>query len=81
VIYYGKYGFWKEFLLMAIQKLSAFEKTSIQLRHTLKRLEVFVEIARSEEEVALANEMIVKLKEVRAMIPADAQDVDIRERN
>ena len=63
---------------MAIQKLSAFEKTSIQLRHTLKRLEVFVEIARSEEEVALANEMIVKLKEVRAMIPAEAQEVDIK---
>lgn len=65
---------------MAIQKLTALEKTSIQLRHTLKRLEVFAELARTDEEVILAKGMIAKLEEVRMLIPPESQDVDLKEK-
>lgn len=65
---------------MAVQRLSAFEKTSIQLRHTLKRLEVFVDIARTDEEADLAKTMMHKLEEVRKLIPVEAQDVDLKEK-
>jgi hypothetical protein len=64
---------------MSVQRLHAFEKTSIQLRHTLKRLEMFADVTRDENEKDLAGELLSKVKELRAMIPESYQDVDIKE--
>ena len=65
---------------MSLQKFHSFEKTSIQLRHTMKRLEVFLEVTRDEQELALAKEILKKIKEIRNMIPEQYQDVDIKEK-
>lgn len=65
---------------MAIQKLSAFEKCSIQCRHSLKRLEVFVDLARTDEEAELAKEMIEHFKAIRSLVPENEQDVDLQEK-
>jgi hypothetical protein len=66
---------------MSVQRLHAFEKTSIQLRHTLKRLEVFADVTKNKEEKDLAEKLLNKVKEIRAIIPEEYQDVDIRENN
>jgi hypothetical protein len=35
---------------MSVQRLHAFEKSSIQARHSIKRLEMFVETSRNNDE-------------------------------
>lgn len=63
---------------MSIQKLHAFEKTSIQLRHTLKRLEVVVNNPHcNEEEKETAEKLLQAVKNLRAMIPPQYHDVDL----
>ena len=61
---------------MAVQRLHAFEKTSIQARHSLKRLEMLAETARTNEERKVAETLIDKFNEIRQAIPAEFQDVD-----
>ena len=63
---------------MAIQKLTAFEKCSIQARHSIKRLEVFIELARSEEDVQIASQMIEHFKAIRSLVPSEQQDTDLK---
>lgn len=65
---------------MSVQRLHAFEKTSIQARHSIKRLEMLVETSRSEEERQIAKELLGKFHEIRKVIPDEYQDVDIREK-
>lgn len=62
---------------MAVQKLSAFEKTSIQCRHSIKRLEVFVDLARTNDEAEIAKQMIEHLKLIRSLVPKNEVDVDL----
>jgi hypothetical protein len=66
---------------MSVQRLHAFEKTSVQLRHTVKRLEMFIDVTRDDSEKELATELLSRVKEIRSMIPKHYQDVDIRETN
>lgn len=63
---------------MSLQRLHAFEKTSIQARHTIKRLEMFTETTRNDEELQIAEELLTKFKEIRKLIPSQYSDVDIR---
>jgi hypothetical protein len=62
---------------MAVQRLHAFEKTSIQARHSLKRLEMLVETARTPEEKEVGEILIMKFNEIRKAIPSEYQDVDL----
>jgi hypothetical protein len=64
---------------MSVQRLHAFEKTSVQLRHTMKRLEMFSDVTRDENEKTLAEQLLIEVKKLRAMIPKEYQDVDLRE--
>jgi hypothetical protein len=65
---------------MAIQRLHAFEKTAVQLRHTIKRLEMFIDIERNEGNKALAEEMLRKAKDLRNIIPKEYRDVDLNKK-
>jgi hypothetical protein len=65
---------------MSVQRLHAFEKTSIQARHTIKRLEMLSDTARTEFEKELADELLRIFKEVRSAIPDDFQDVDLKQK-
>lgn len=65
---------------MAVQKLSAFEKCSIQSRHSIKRLEVLVEKARTEEDAGIAKQMIEHFEAIRSLVPKEEQDVDLHEK-
>lgn len=65
---------------MSVQRLHAFEKTSIQARHTIKRLEMFVETTRDENEKRIAEELLNQFKEIRKSIPEDFQDVDLKDK-
>jgi hypothetical protein len=65
---------------MSIQRLHAFEKTAVQIRHTVKRLEVFTEVTKIEEERILAEQLLIKFKEIRNMIPEEFKDVDLKEK-
>lgn len=63
---------------MSIQRLHAFEKTSIQARHTIKRLEILSDNPRStEQERQVAGALLENFKEIRRIIPNEFQDVDI----
>jgi hypothetical protein len=65
---------------MSVQRLHAFEKTSIQARHTIKRLEMFVETTRDEMEKDLATQLLIEFKTIRELIPAHYRDVDLKEK-
>jgi hypothetical protein len=65
---------------MSVQRLHAFEKTSIQARHTIKRLEMFSETTRVQVEKDVADKLLIKFKEIREMIPSEFQDVDLKEK-
>jgi hypothetical protein len=65
---------------MSLQRLHAFEKTSIQARHSIKRLEMLMETTRFEEERAIAKQLLEKFHEIRRIIPDEFQDVDLKER-
>lgn len=66
---------------MSIQKLHAFEKTSIQVRHSIKRLEVLVDTARSEDEIRIGKELLQHFQLISKAIPEDYRDTDLKERN
>lgn len=66
-----------EVITMSIQRLHAFEKTSIQARHSIKRLEMLVDTSRDAAEKQLANQLLEKFLEIRRIIPKDFQDVDL----
>ena len=65
---------------MSLQRLHAFEKTSIQARHSIKRLEMLMETTRFEEERMIAKQLLEKFHEIRRIIPDEFQDVDLKER-
>ena len=65
---------------MSLQRLHAFEKTSIQARHSIKRLEMLIETTRFEEERVIAKQLLEKFHEIRRIIPDEFQDVDLKER-
>lgn len=65
---------------MSLQRLHAFEKTSIQARHTIKRLEMFVETTRDEQEKEIATDLLQQFKNIRKSIPAAYEDVDLKEK-
>lgn len=65
---------------MSLQRLHAFEKTSIQARHSIKRLEMLVETTRFEEERVIAKQLLEKFHEIRRIIPDEFQDVDLKEK-
>lgn len=65
---------------MSLQRLHAFEKTSIQARHSIKRLEMLVETTRFEEERVIAKQILEKFHEIRRLIPEEYQDVDLKEK-
>lgn len=65
---------------MSLQRLHAFEKTSIQARHSIKRLEMLMETTRFEEERVIAKQLLEKFHEIRRIIPDEFQDVDLKER-
>lgn len=63
---------------MSVQRLHAFEKTSIQARHTMKRLEAVIESPRSTEfEKTVASNLLDFFKKIRKEIPAEFQDIDL----
>jgi hypothetical protein len=65
---------------MSVQRLHAFEKTSIQARHTIKRLEMFVETTKDHEERTIAELLLNQFKQIRNSIPKVFQDVDLKEK-
>lgn len=62
---------------MSVQRLHAFEKTSIQARHSIKRLEMLIETARTDEEVKIAERLLELFGQIRNAIPETFQDVDL----
>lgn len=62
---------------MSLQKLHALEKTAIQCRHSIKRLENFIETSRDEQEKAIATAVLEEFKTIRKLIPEDYRDVDL----
>lgn len=63
---------------MAVQRLHAFEKTSIQARHTIKRLEAVLDSQHSTDfEKTVAQNLLSIFKDVRNTIPDEYQDVDL----
>jgi intergrase/recombinase len=65
---------------MSVQRLHAFEKSSIQARHSIKRLEMFVETSRNNDEIETAKLLLDKFKEIRNIIPKEFEDIDLREK-
>jgi|GraSoiStandDraft_46_1057282.scaffolds.fasta_scaffold252749_2 hypothetical protein len=66
---------------MSVQRLHAFEKTSIQARHSIKRLEMIIDNRHStEDEVLTAKALLQTFKNIRALIPPQYQDVDLNEK-
>ena len=63
---------------MSLQRLHPIEKTSIQARHAIKRLEVFIETSRFDEEKRIAEKLLGKFMEIRSIIPESYQDVDLK---
>lgn len=63
---------------MSVQRLHAFEKTSIQARHTIKRLEVITDNPHASElEKNIAHQLLIHFKLIRNTIPIMYQDVDL----
>lgn len=65
---------------MSIQKLHAFEKTAIQARHAVKRLEMLADIAHTEEEKVVAGQLLEYFKAIRSTIPFKYRDTDLKEK-
>lgn len=65
---------------MSVQRLHAIEKTSIQARHSIKRLEMLVDTARTDEERDLAKLLLQQFQIIRGIIPPEFQDVDLKEK-
>lgn len=66
---------------MSVQRLHAFEKTAIQARHTIKRLEVVIDNPRtSDTERTIAKALLNLYNDVRAILPPEFVDVDLKEK-
>lgn len=66
---------------MSVQRLHAFEKTAIQARHTIKRLEAVLESSfATDSERKIAEHLLEYFKGVRNAIPEKFVDVDLREK-
>jgi|GraSoiStandDraft_46_1057282.scaffolds.fasta_scaffold2209180_1 hypothetical protein len=63
---------------MSIQRLHAFEKTDVQFRHTIKRLEVFVDLTKDDAERIVAEQLLTGLKEMKKLIPEEYRDADLK---
>lgn len=71
----------QEGIKMSIQRLHAFEKTSIQARHTIKRLEAVIDSPRSTDfEKTVAHNMLKYFKDIRDSIPEEFQDIDLKDK-
>lgn len=66
-------------ITLSVPTLHVFEKTSIQLRQTIKRLVVFKEITKDEGEQQLATQLIEQCRAIRENIPDEYKDTDIKE--
>lgn len=64
---------------MGVQRLHAFEKTSIQARHSIKRLEMLMETTKDSEERTTAKALLNMFEDIRRLIPNEYQDVDLQE--
>lgn len=63
---------------MSIPRLNPLEKTSIQARQTIKRLEMVVHSSKDPEEVAIAKALIELFNAIRDEIPFEYQDTDLK---
>jgi hypothetical protein len=66
---------------MSIPRLHPIAKTAIQIRMTIKRLEVFISTEQNEEERKVARQLLTKFNDAQKVIPEDYIDVDLKERN
>jgi hypothetical protein len=62
---------------MSLQRLHALEKTAIQARHSIKRLEMFMDTSRDEDERMIASTVLDLFKNIRNSIPKSYRDVDL----
>ena len=63
---------------MSTQKYHAFEKTAMQARMSIGRLEAIINHRHSsDEEKELSQQLITEFKRIRAMIPERYIDVDL----
>jgi hypothetical protein len=62
---------------MSLQKLHALEKTAIQARHAIKRLENFIDTTRDAKEMTIAGEVLEQFRNIRKLIPQEYRDVDL----
>lgn len=65
---------------MSVQRLHAFEKTSIQARHSMKRLEMLIDTSRSLDEKQIAETLLGHFDAIRKAIPKEFRDVDLKEK-
>lgn len=66
---------------MSVQRLHAFEKTAIQARHTIKRLEAVIDNPRTTDyERTLAYGLLELFRDIRNSIPDEYVDVDLKEK-
>lgn len=61
---------------MGNPRLTPLEKSSIQARQSIQRLETFVDVTKNEEEREIAKKLLEKFHEIRKTIPNEQQDVD-----
>lgn len=65
---------------MSTQKLHAFEKTAIQARMAIKRLEAVLDNRRStDSEKKIASVLLDLFGDIRSNIPKEFIDVDLKE--
>jgi hypothetical protein len=65
---------------MSLQKLHALEKTAIQARHAIKRLDNFIETSRDDKEKLIAEQVLSLFKSIRESIPKSYRDVDLKDK-
>lgn len=63
---------------MSIPRLNPLEKTSIQARQTIKRLEMLIQSSKDPEEREIAHGLIRLFNAIRDEIPFEYQDTDLK---
>jgi hypothetical protein len=63
---------------MANARLNPLEKSSVQARHGIKRLEVFVDTTRNEGEKQIAEQILEHFRAIQKLIPSEYRNVDIQ---
>lgn len=63
---------------MAISKLHPLAKTSIQVRHTISRLETFIETSKDEDEKVVAGKLLQVFSQIQTFIPKEYRNVDMK---